>query len=198
MPLIRMLIGLLLAVFSLVAANAQPLGWERVDHPGEVRHLTVQPSNVAFAARAPPKTADNVGIAGASPVGTGGVRVLYGVAHLDDISAFWRSSIVPTGGASNIATAQRLADDLRLSSARSPFTPDGRLAPSAIQEGRQIIRAEDLGNPNIPAGYGKYESPTFQSPSGDFKVHYYYNPVTQDVVYDLDYKVIFNHQGNWP
>lgn len=104
----------------------------------------------------------------------------------------------PNTGASNIATAQRLADDLRLSSARSPFTPDGRLAPSAIQEGRQIIRAEDLGNPNIPAGYGKYESPTFQSPSGDFKVHYYYNPVTQDVVYDLDYKVIFNHQGNWP
>ena len=87
--------------------------------------------------------------------------------------------IAPNTGASNIATAQRLADDLRLSSARSPFTPDGRLAPSAIQEGRQIIRAEDLGNPNIPAGYGKYESPTFQSPSGDFKV-------------------IFNHQGNWP
>jgi hypothetical protein len=113
---------------------------------------------------------------------------------------FWadeRGALNLGGGASNIATAQKLADDLRLRSAKSPFTTDGRLTPSTIQEGRQIIRAEDLKNSNIPAGYGKYESPTFQSPSGNFKLHYYYNPVTKDVFYDLDYKVVFNHQGKW-
>ncbi|RWR08117.1 two-partner secretion domain-containing protein [Paenirhodobacter populi] len=117
-------------------------------------------------------------------------------ASADDLVAASRAA--QNTGASNIATARKLADDLRRSSARSPFTPDGRLTLSAVQEGRLIIRAEDLGNPNIPAGYGKYESPTFQSPSGDFKLHYYYNPATRNVFYDLDYKVVFNHQGNWP
>ena len=31
----------------------------------------------------------------------------------------------------------------------------------------------EIKNPNIPKGYGKYETKTFQSPSGNFKVHYY-------------------------
>ncbi len=78
------------------------------------------------------------------------------------------------------------------------FDPSGKLTLEVVGKGKQIIEPDALGNPNIPAGYGKFESPTFQSPSRDFKVHYYYNPTTKKVFYDLDYKSVFNHQGNWP
>lgn len=36
---------------------------------------------------------------------------------------------------------------------------------------------------------------SYQSPSGPFKMHYYYNPVTKKVSYDIDYKVVFNARG---
>ncbi|MCZ4283149.1 hypothetical protein O4H49_20390 [Kiloniella laminariae] len=135
-----------------------------------------------------------LGVSGLTVVAKNGDNIAKAVdGVLDDIA---RNAI--NNGASDIATAQRLADDLRLASARSPFTSDGKLTPSVIAQGDEIIPAGSLGNPNIPAGFGKYQSPAFQSPSGDFKLHYYYNPTTNQVIYDLDYKVIFNHQGNWP
>lgn len=146
------------------------------------------------------------GIPGAVSATSAGIKVAVkssGSVKIGEFIVGEGGSLKLPGGvtnsvAGNIATAKRLADDLRLASARSPFTPDGKLTPSAIAQGDEIIPAGSLVNPNIPAGFSKYESPTFHSPSGDFKLHYYYNPTTNQVIYDLDYKVIFNHQGNWP
>src|SRR6266536_1046514 len=42
------------------------------------------------------------------------------------------------------------------------------------------------------ADWGKYTTRTHHSPSGDFQVHYYYNPTTGAVAYDFDYKVVMN------
>jgi len=95
-------------------------------------------------------------------------------------------------GASNIATAPKLAEQLRLESARSPFTSSGQLTPQAIQDSRMIIPNSQIGNARVPAGYNKYSTPTFQSPSGDFQIHYYMNPKNGKVIYDLDYKVKLN------
>ncbi|RFA24180.1 hypothetical protein CAI21_22540 [Alkalilimnicola ehrlichii] len=97
-----------------------------------------------------------------------------------------------TANPQNIANAPRLQDQLRLESANSPFTASGQLAPHAVNDARLIIRPEELSNPAIPRGYGKYSTQTFQSPSGDFQVHFYKNPSTGDVLYELDYKAVLN------
>lgn len=97
--------------------------------------------------------------------------------------------------AKNVANAKRLAKQLQLQSARSPFSSDGKLTARVVKQGKEIIPADRINNPNIPKGYAKYQTPTYQSPSGDFKVHYYYNKKTNSVLYDRDYKTIFNHQG---
>ena len=64
----------------------------------------------------------------------------------------------------------------------------------AAADSRQIIAPGNLGNPAIPQGYGKYTTSSFQSPSGDFQVHFYMNPTTGDVFYGLDYKAVYNAQ----
>lgn len=89
-------------------------------------------------------------------------------------------------------SAARLADTLRQQSAASPFTPDGYLTDEAIAASREIIPAGQVANPNVPSGFSKYATPTFQSPSGDFQVHFYYNGATGQPFYGLDYKVKFN------
>ena len=96
-------------------------------------------------------------------------------------------------GASNIATAPKLAEPLQLQSARSSFTATGQLTPQVISDSRLIIPNSKIGNRNVPSGYNKYSTPTFQSPSGDFQTHFYMNPKTGDVLYDLDYKIKFNN-----
>lgn len=40
--------------------------------------------------------------------------------------------------------------------------------------------------------WGKYATPTYRSPYGNFKVHFYYNSATDYIDYTLDYKVKFN------
>ncbi|MFN3689277.1 hemagglutinin repeat-containing protein [Salinarimonas sp.] len=97
----------------------------------------------------------------------------------------------------NAVTASELAGALRLSEARSPWLPSGELRPEAIAGATQVIAPERLNNPQIPLGFGKFETPTIQSPAGPFRVHFYMNSSTGEVFYDLDYKVVFNHQGNW-
>lgn len=99
---------------------------------------------------------------------------------------------VAEASAQNIATVQKLAADLRLESAKSPFNPAGTLNPSAIDSARPIISSGSLGNPEIPAGFAKYATDVFQSPVGNFTVHFYKNPATGEVFYGLDYKVVFN------
>ena len=49
-----------------------------------------------------------------------------------------------------------------------------------------------MRSPAIPAGFGKYSTQTFQSPAGDFQVHFYKHPVTGEVFYGADYKAKFN------
>jgi hypothetical protein len=78
----------------------------------------------------------------------------------------------------------------QLLSANSPFNQDGTLTKAAIDESREI--QSSLGNVNIPNGYVKYSTPSYASPAGDFQVHFYYNPSTNQPFYGLDYKVKFN------
>uniref|UniRef100_UPI003AF5BCA9 hypothetical protein n=1 Tax=Thiolapillus sp. TaxID=2017437 RepID=UPI003AF5BCA9 len=95
-------------------------------------------------------------------------------------------------GADNIANVSRLAKQLRLQSARSQFTAEGKLTSEAIKNSREIISASRLNNPAIPKGFSKYSTETFESPSGKFQTHFYKNSNTGEVLYDLDYKAVFN------
>ena len=187
-----LLILLVVALISLapMAGFAAQGGWSKAGYLVETQQQSTQSVHLAFTVRAPPVNSANVAITGTHTQGKGNMHVLPSVASVGDISVFLLSLIATNTGASNIATAQRLADHLRLASARSPFRPDRKMTPIAIAQGDEIIPAYSLGNPNIPVGFGKYDSPTFQSPSGDFKLHYYYNPTTNQVIYDLDYMVI--------
>ncbi len=85
-----------------------------------------------------------------------------------------------------------LGQDLLYQEAASAFTATGQLSPGAIAGSRVIIPAGQLGNPSIPAGFSKMSTRTFQSPSGNFQVHYYQNTSTGAIDYSLDYKIKFN------
>jgi uncharacterized protein RhaS with RHS repeats len=102
------------------------------------------------------------------------------------------------GGAANIANGTRLADQLTLESANSPFAAEGGLTQDAIKNSNMIFKPGELGNPNIPYGFGKYTTETFQSPAGNFQVHFYKNPNTGEVFYGSDYKAIFNNMSGVP
>lgn len=104
------------------------------------------------------------------------------------------------GEAYNVANASKLAEQLRLASASSPFTTSGTLTQQAINSASAIrgLEAGRLGNTNIPAGFGKYTTEVFNSPSGNFQVHFYKNPTTGEVFYGLDYKAVFNNMSGVP
>ena len=95
-------------------------------------------------------------------------------------------------GAENAATYPKLKNQLQSESAGSPFTSTGELTKSTLNNSERIFRSSEIKNPNIPKGYGKYETKTFQSPSGNFKVHYYKHDITGKPYYGHDYKVVFN------
>jgi hypothetical protein len=112
----------------------------------------------------------------------------------------WRPSNWSILGASSIVQTQpqhrlSLANQLVGESSTAPFTPEGALTPEALAESFEIIPAENLGNSNIPEGFGKYTTEIYQSPSGEFEVHFYKNPITGQVYYGLDYKAIFTGGG---
>ena len=96
-----------------------------------------------------------------------------------------------TTSTENVINGVRLNEQLRLQSAASPFAADGTLTESTITNSREIIPAADIENKYVPSGMSKYSTPTYQSPSGDFQVHFYKNPTTGEVYFGLDYKVIF-------
>lgn len=93
--------------------------------------------------------------------------------------------------ASDGINGARLANQLIREEASSAFTATGELSSEAIQGARQL--PINLGNPQIPAGFSKFSTGTFGSPSGPFQVHFYMNPTTSEVFYGLDYKAIFNN-----
>ena len=100
--------------------------------------------------------------------------------------------------AQNITNAQKLASDLKLQSANSPFATNGTLTQDAINNAKQIFKPGELNNPAIPPGFGKYTTDTFQSPAGNFKMHFYKNSTTGEVFYGLDYKAVFNSKSGVP
>jgi hypothetical protein len=96
-------------------------------------------------------------------------------------------SIAAESGAANAVNGVRLAQQL---SAESMFNPAGGLSQEALAGSRQIIAAEDLGNPAIPVGFAKYTTDLFDTPVGPGQVHFYMNPSTREVWYGMDYKFI--------
>ncbi len=105
-------------------------------------------------------------------------------------------------GADNVVNGVRLGEQLARESASSAFTASGELQSEVIQGSQRIISGSKLQNPEVVkeltsdgssiADWGKYTSRTFQSPQGPFQVHYYYNPATDVVNYNYDYKIVFN------
>ena len=134
---------------------------------------------------------DNIGILSRGPIGRGG-----GVGGIGPASA------AGAGGAANAANGLRLGEQLARESAESVFTNSGRLQQEVIEGSSRIIPGSNIRNSGVIkeltsdgsniADWGKYTSRTFQSPSGPFQVHYYYNPSTGVVNYGYDYKVVFN------
>lgn len=97
--------------------------------------------------------------------------------------------------ADNIANGPKLAKQLRFESANSPFTKSGALTDDAINNSREIIPASSINNSEIPKGFSKYSTGTFQSPAGNFQIHFYKNPKTGEVFYGKDYKAKFNSKS---
>ncbi|WP_197419255.1 hypothetical protein [Burkholderia sp. BDU5] len=127
------------------------------------------------------------------PMGNGGI-----VTSSDTSVA--NGALVSADAAQNIVTAKQLAKQLQLESANSPFTTGGTLTPKAISDAQAVpgLGPGQLANPNVPAGFGKYTTQTYQSPAGSFQMHFYMNPTTGEVFYGLDYKAIFNNMSGVP
>jgi RHS repeat-associated protein len=106
-----------------------------------------------------------------------------------------------TRGASSAADAARLARQLQFDEAASIFTRSGGLQNEVIAASRPIVPGSKLGNLSVIKAltadgssivqWAKYRTPTFQSPSGPFQVHFYYNEVTGAMNYAWDYKSVF-------
>jgi hypothetical protein len=111
-------------------------------------------------------------------------------------------AVTAGGGAYNVVNGIRLAQQFALESAQSAFTSSGELQSSVIAESRLIIQGAKLENTDLVkhltsdgsniADWGKYTTPTFQSPVGDFQVHFYMNNLTGEIDYGYDYKVVLN------
>jgi len=86
-----------------------------------------------------------------------------------------------------------VGQQLALDEATSIFTASGELIPEVVAQSRMIIPSAELNNPAIPAGFAKYTTPTFRSPSGPFQMHFYLNPSTGEPFFLLDFKAVFNN-----
>ncbi|MFE0422020.1 RHS repeat domain-containing protein [Streptomyces sp. NPDC058953] len=88
--------------------------------------------------------------------------------------------------------------------ASSVFTPSGRLTQEALDSSSMIQPGSKMDNHVVQDAFavrggaeqwGKYKTPSYQSPYGNFSVHFYKNSTTDEVLYDLDYKVVMNDRG---
>ena len=129
----------------------------------------------------------NILIAGASVAapfaGAGAVADVGEVGNAAETTA-------ATSGAENALNGVGLNQQL---SAQSAFNASGGLSQEAITGSEQFFAPGELGNPAIPQGFGKYTTPTFDSPSRPFQVHFYQNPTTGEIWTGLDYKTVFNN-----
>jgi len=136
-------------------------------------------------------------------LGSAGLSALLGPAAAAGGMA--PEAVTAGGGADNVVNGTRLAQQLARESAQSAFTSSGELQPSVIAESRLITQGAKLGNTDLVkhltsdgsniADWGKYTTPTFQSPMGDFQVHFYMNSLTGEVDYGYDYKFVLNERG---
>ena len=104
--------------------------------------------------------------------------------------------------ASSASGARGLAGQLTREEASSIFENSGALKSVVIQNSRPIIQAQNLGNEALKRAlisdgsrivdWAKYSTQSFQSPSGPFQVHFYFNSATRSANYLYDYKVVFN------
>ncbi|WP_291414528.1 RHS repeat-associated core domain-containing protein [Actinophytocola sp.] len=92
----------------------------------------------------------------------------------------------------------RLRDQLHREEYASLFNRDGTLTHDALSQGERIMEATDLGNDALKSAltsdgsrlgdWGKYSIARRMPGYGSIEVHYYYNPVTDRVNYNFDYK----------
>lgn len=75
--LIRTFFVLLVAIFGTVAAFAAQRDWSQADYPVAEQQLITQTPNLAFTARAPPPTSENLAITGA-PLARIAIQVVCG------------------------------------------------------------------------------------------------------------------------
>jgi YD repeat-containing protein len=88
-----------------------------------------------------------------------------------------------------------LAGQLARESAESAFTAEGGLSEGAISGSRMIVPGAQLRNAEIPAGMDKFSTSTYQSPSGNFQIHFYMNSTSGATFYGLDFKAVFSGVG---
>lgn len=69
------------------------------------------------------------------------------------------------------------------------FDATGMLTANAIRGSKMIIPAAKLKNSRLPAGVAKYTTQTFVENGQRWQAHFYMDPTTRKVFYDLDYKV---------
>lgn len=113
----------------------------------------------------------------------------------------------PIEGSNAYSNPNALKQQLSFKETTSIFEKNGTLKQEIVSKSSKIIDGKNLKNQTLVENlqktggnindWGKYESASFQSPTGKFKVHFYYNKVTKATYFDADYKSVFNHQGNW-
>ncbi len=115
----------------------------------------------------------------------------------------YRNNPLPNSAADGI----RLRNQLLLSEQSAASTLDGLLPKDVIRNSFRIpieLRLKDtpLGKElSKRAGniydWGKYQTQPIHTSTGLARVHFYYNPVTNDIYYGRAYKSILDHQGAW-
>jgi hypothetical protein len=110
-----------------------------------------------------------------------------------------------TNNSVNHISALRLQNQLAQEEVSTLFNSKGELSQAAIENSRRMPLR--INNPELKqilserpgnlADWGKYETTPIHSDSGLARMHFYHNPVTGDLYYDMDYKAVFDHQGTW-
>jgi hypothetical protein len=113
----------------------------------------------------------------------------------------------PVGYASSSLSGKALFEDLLFKEAETAFLKNGAMHPEIVNSSKLITAGEDIGNAAVVreltkdgsniGDWGKYTTKSINSPSGEFQVHFYYNPQTGGICTVFDYKAVFNHNGNW-
>jgi hypothetical protein len=122
----------------------------------------------------------------AGAIYSAGVAIYEGAAAL-----FGSLTAVTSEGTADAFQYQLLKEDLLYREASSTFTETGELQQEVINESKMIIDPTEIGNSEIPSGFGKYTTPMRNSPSGPFTTRFYMNPDTGETFYGLDYKSLF-------